>query len=255
MGGPPQITDRKLYAARRARASGTTFLVQTAGTQLAGRIASFERSFEYGLDLSSRPESFAELSACAARWTRTALTSGSGLIAADEEALPFRQSSFDVITSVISLHAVNDLPGALVQIRRALRPGGLFIAALFAGETLRELRDCFAAAEADLSGGMSARVAPFADVRDLGNLLQRADFSRPVADIERTVVRYAEFRTLLADLRALGETSSLACRSRKFLRRDILAKTLACYSERFAEVGRIRATFDIAYLTGWAEGE
>jgi hypothetical protein len=151
---------------------------------------------------------------------------------------------------------VNDLPGALIQIRRALKPDGLFVAALFAGDTLKELRESFAAGEEGVSGGVSPRVSPFADVRDLGGLLQRAGFNLPVADTERTTVRYRRFETLVSDLRAAGETNALVQRPRKTLRRDVLAASLAHYKSFHAEEdGRLRATFDIVYLTGWTPHE
>jgi SAM-dependent methyltransferase len=250
---PPQIFDRRLYARRRARAGGTDFLVRDAAARLAERVAAVNRRFVRALDLSSRDESFPELRGVAESWTRTTLSAREGAIAADEEALPFAPESFDLITSVLSLHAVNDLPGALIQIRRSLKPDGLFMAALLGGETLSELRDAFAAGESDVSEGVSPRVAPLTDIRDAGGLLQRAGFALPVADLERTQVRYSAFSTLIRDLRALGETNPLEQRSRKFLRRDVLAAALAQYAERHAELdGRLRATFDIVYLTGWA---
>lgn len=249
MSGPPQIFDRRLYAQRRARAAGTDFLVADVAAHLAERIHALGGPFRHGLDLSSRPEAFAEIRGGAERWTRTSLAGGP-FVVADEEALPFAQESFDLIVSVLSLHAVNDLPGALIQIQRALKPDGLFVAALFGGGTLRELREAFAQAESDLTGGASPRVAPFADVRDLGALLQRAGFDMPVADVERTAVQYGSFGPLVRDLRALGEANALAQRSRKFLRRDVLAAALAQYAERQnGGGGRLRATFEVAYLT------
>ena len=256
---PPRIFDRRLYALRRARARGTTFLVQEVAAHIAERIGSFGRRFERALDLSSRPESFTELRISADHWIRTALAPpavgdvGEGVAVADEEALPFAPDSFDLVTSVLSLHAVNDLPGSLIQLRRALRPGGLFMGAMFGGETLKELRAAFSAGESQITAGASLRVAPLADLRDLGALLQRAGFVRPVTDTERTVVRYCDFTSLVADLRALGETNALAQRSRKVLRRDVLDAALGGYAAAHAEPdGRIRATFDIIYLTGMA---
>ena len=249
---PPQIFDRQLYALRRAKAAGSDFLVRDVAAHLVERIATINRPFEHALDLSSRDEAFAELQGAAPHWARTSLFPRDGYLLADEEALPFAPASFDLIASALSLHAVNDLPGALVQIRRALKPGGLFVAALFGGETLRELRHSLAQAESEMTGGISPRVAPFADVRDLGALLQRAGFTSPVADVERTIVRYRDFSRLLDDLRALGETSALAGRSRRFLRRGLLAAALENYRALFAENGRLTATFDIVYLTGGA---
>jgi len=157
---------------------------------------------------------------------------------------------------VLALHAVNDLPGALVQIRRALKPDGLFIAALFGGDTLHELRLAFAATDAETLGGASSRVAPFADVRELGALLQRAGFTLPVADVERTTVQYREMSRLFADLRALGETNVLAGRRTSFLSRRTLQRLISEYAARFQSAEkRFAATFDIVFLTGWAAHE
>ncbi|MBV9903882.1 MAG: SAM-dependent methyltransferase, partial [Alphaproteobacteria bacterium] len=163
---------------------------------------------------------------------------------------------FELAASILKLHTVNDLPGVLVQVRRALKPDGLFMAALFGGETLTELRQSLAAAEIEVTGGVSPRVAPFADVRDLGGLLQRAGFALPVADVERTVVRYSDFFALVRDLRVMGETNALVERSRRPMRREMLAAAMAHYAAHFADAdGKLRATFDIVYLTGWAPHE
>jgi SAM-dependent methyltransferase len=252
MRGPPQIFDRKLYSQRRARASGKDFLVAEAAAHMSERIHALKPAAWAALDLSSRAAAFVELEACAGNWTRSSSHNGLHL-RADEESLPFAPHSFDLVTSVFGLHAVNDLPGALIQIRQILKPGGLFVAAMFGGETLRELRDSFAAAEGELSGGASPRVSPFADVRDLGALLQRAGFAGPVADVERTLVRYGRFESLVRDLRDLGETNALQQRSRKFLRRDVFAATLSHYARAHADAdGKLRATFDVIYLTGLA---
>ena len=245
----PTIFDRRIYALRRARGS-ESFLVRDAAEGLAARLAAVTKRFAHGLDLSSRDESFAILKPFAANWTRTSL-SGDGVVA-EEDALPFAPESFDLVTSVLSLHAVNDLPGALLQIRQVLRPDGLFLAALFGGDTLSELRRAFAAGESDVAGGISPRVSPFADVRALGALLQRAGFALPVADSERTSVRYSKFETLISDLRALGETNALAERRRKFLPRAALAATLVHLQ---GTDGKFPATFEIVYLTGWSPHE
>ncbi|HEX3945392.1 MAG TPA: methyltransferase domain-containing protein [Rhizomicrobium sp.] len=256
MSGPPRIFDRALYTRRRARAAGTEFLLGDAAAHLAARIAAVNRRFQNALDLSSRTESFSQLCSSARNWTRTTLSPGAGNIVAKEEALPFATGPFDLITSVLSLHAVNDLPGALLQIRQALQPDGLFMAALFGGESLHELREAFAVGEMEISSGVTPRVAPFADVRDMGALLQRAGFALPVSDVERTTVHYRNFSSLVADLRALGETNALDQRSRRFLRRDVLSLTLMHYEQgHAASDGRLKATFDIVYLTGWAPHE
>jgi SAM-dependent methyltransferase len=250
---PPKIFDSEAYGARRTRArrlGAASFLAVEAGERLAERLGAVQRTFARGLDLGSREESFAALEPFAQGWERIAPWQSPG------EALPVAPASFDIAISALSLHAANDLPGVLVQVRRALKPDGLFVAALFGGETLRELREAFAAGESDIAGGASPRVAPFADVRDMGHLLQRAGFTLPVVDSERTAVRYREFATLVSDLRALGETNALAERSRKFLRRDVFASVLSHYAGRHAEPdGRLRATFDIVYLTAWAPHE
>jgi SAM-dependent methyltransferase len=245
----PRIFDRRVYALRRARAS-ESFLVLDAAQGIAERIGGINRRFARALNLNARTQTRAIFAPLAEQWVETAPGS------VDEEALPFAAESFDLIVSVLSLHAVNDLPGALIQIRRSLKPDGLFLAALFGGETLYELREAFAVGESETTGGVSPRVSPFADVRDLGGLLQRAGFALPVADVERTTVRYASFASLVSDLRALGETNALAERSRRPLRRDTLAAALSHYNSAHADAqGRIAATFDAIYLSGWAPHE
>ncbi|MGH6888627.1 MAG: methyltransferase domain-containing protein [Rhizomicrobium sp.] len=254
----PIIFDRRLYAARRARAkpiAADDFLVREAAENLAERLSGMNRRFERALDLGTRAGSHSLLADFAAQWLCTGGTADiAGISAAvDEEALPFADASFDLVASVLNLHAVNDLPGSLIQIRRALAPGGLFVAALFGGATLGELRRAFAAGEAETLGGASPRVAPFADVRDMGGLLQRTGFAMPVADVERMTVRYRSFATLGRDLRALGETNALAGRSRRPLPRSVLASAIAHYTACDADSeGRLIATFDLLYLTGQA---
>ena len=177
-------------------------------------------------------------------------------VVVDEEALPFAPAGFDLIVSGLSLQWVNDLPGALVQIRRALAPDGLFLAAVIGGQSLTELRTALTAAEAELTGGASPRVAPFADIRDLGQLLQRAGFALPVTDVEPIVVRYASMLALMQDLRAMGATNALSERSRVPLRRAVLMRAAEIYDDRFSDAdGRVRATFDIVWLSGWAPHE
>ncbi|HXC56064.1 MAG TPA: methyltransferase domain-containing protein [Rhizomicrobium sp.] len=227
--GPPQIFDPTALARHRARAlrlGGDAFLAREAAEGVAARLSGVKRTFARVLELE-------------------------GALGGDER-LAAAPEAWDLVTSVLSLHAVNDLPGALAQVRRALKPDGLFLAALFGGETLTELRQSLAAAEIAVTCGLSPRVAPFGDVRDLGGLLQRAGFALPVADVERTVVRYGDVMDLVRDLRAMGETNALIERSRKPMRRAMLAATLAHYAAHFADPdGRLRATFDIVYLTGW----
>jgi SAM-dependent methyltransferase len=254
----PIVFDRKIYAARRhraARSAGDQFLVNQVAENMAERLDAVKKRFSCGLDLGSRSSSFAPLAPYAGFWVRTSLSPADEAVslAADEEALPFAAQSFDLVVSVLSLHAVNDLPGTLVQIRRVLKPDGLFLAALFGGATLGELRRAFAAGEVERRGGASPHIAPFADVRDMGQLLQRAGFAQPVADLDRTLVRYTSFATLVNDLRALGETNSLASRERAPLRRDVLQAALAHYALHDADdQGKLTATFDIVSLTGWS---
>jgi len=248
--GPPEIFDWNASTLHRARAEriGDSFLVREAAEGLAERLSAVKRTFHLAADIGSRHEGFTLLKHHAQEWLRPPLDG--------TEALELGDSSLDLAVSVLALHAVNDLPGLLVQIRRALKPDGLFMAALFGGDTLRELRESLSVGESETTGGLSPRVAPFADVRDMGGLLQRAGFTLPVADVERTTVRYREFATLVQDLRAAGETNALAQRQRKPLPRAVLTAAASHYAERHGEAdGRLRATFDIIYLTGWAPHE
>jgi SAM-dependent methyltransferase len=177
-------------------------------------------------------------------------------LVADEERLPFREASLDLAVSLLSLHWTNDLVGALVQVRRALKPDGLFIGALFGGATLTELRQALLIAESEIGRAVGPRVSPFADGFDGAALLQRAGFTLPVADVDRVTVRYEHPIRLMADLRAMGETSVLADGARAPLSRAVLARTAEVYAERFAlPDGRIPATFEIVTLTGWAAHE
>ncbi|WP_289052511.1 methyltransferase domain-containing protein, partial [uncultured Methylobacterium sp.] len=163
--------------------------------------------------------------------------------------------SFDLAVSLLALQHANDLPGALVQIRRALRPDGLFVGCLLGGRTLTELRQVLTQAESEVEGGASPRVAPFAEVRDVGGLLQRAGFALPVADVETVTVRYGDPFGLMRDLRAMGLTNALRER-RGGLRRETLMRAAALYAERFADPdGRLRATFEMIWLSGWVPHE
>jgi len=174
----------------------------------------------------------------------------------DEEALPFPPESLDLVVSLLSLQFVDDLPGTLIQIRRALRPDGLFLAAVLGGATLNELRDALTAAEIETTGGLSPRVVPFLDVKDLGGLLQRAGFALPVTDTDRLTVRYDSMFDLMADLRAMGATNPLRDRTRKPTSRRLFLRAAEIYAERHADAdGRIRATFEIVSASGWAPHE
>ena len=173
-------------------------------------------------------------------------------VLADEEVLPLKDAALDLVTSALSLHYVNDLPGTLAQIRRALKPDGLLLASLIGGRTLHELRAAFLLAEAEIEGGASPRVAPFADVRDFGALLQRAGFALPVADTDIVDTTYATPLHLMHELRAMGATNVLLARRRTPLRRQTLLRACAIYQERYGRPdGRVPATFEIITLTGW----
>ena len=261
----PVIFDRRLLRARRRRAAAlgpADFLLARVAEELTERLASVLRHFNVAVDLGTPGDHIrAALAAGGKAGTVIAADSFlSGLrgkagaaVAADEEALPFRDGALDLVVSALALHFVNDLPGALIQIRRALKPDGLFLAALFGGETLTELRRAFAEAEVEIEGGISPRVVPFPDLRDLGALLQRAGFALPVADIERVTVRYATVFALMHDLRRMGATNALTERRRVPLRRATLLRMGEIYARRFADPdGRLRATFEIVWLSGWA---
>jgi NADH dehydrogenase [ubiquinone] 1 alpha subcomplex assembly factor 5 len=177
-------------------------------------------------------------------------------VQADEEALPFAAESLNLVVSGLSLHLVNDLPGLLIQVRRALAPDGLLLAALLGGATLHELRSSLLLAEEEIEGGASPRVAPFADVRDLGALLQRAEFALPVADAETVTVTYADPIALMREIRAMGASNALLGRRKQFLRRSTLMRAAEIYADRFGLAsGRVPATFEIITLTGWAPHE
>jgi SAM-dependent methyltransferase len=247
----PLIFDRRLLRARLARAAAigpATFLLDRVAGDIAERLSAVLRTFDIAVDLGTPTDA-----------ARRAIRDRVGTIAAvvaDEEALPFRDASLDLVVSALALQHVNDLPGTLIQIRRALKPDGLFLAAMIGGESLAELRAAFAEAEAEVEGGVSPRVAPFADLRDLGALLQRAGFALPVTDVDRVTVRYASPLGLMHDLRRMGAGNALTERRRMPLRQATLRRLLEIYAERFADPdGRIRATFEIVWLSGWAPHE
>lgn len=180
----------------------------------------------------------------------------SGQIQLDPERLPFQDSAFDLVVSPLALHSVNDLPGALIQLRRALRPDGLLLATLFGGETLKELRLALLEAEAELTGGAAMRVAPLADLQDLAGLLQRAGYALPAADRELITVRYGDPMQLLADLRGMGETAALRERAPRNLSRRMLVRAFDIYRRRFIDAdGRFVASFELLTITGWTPHE
>jgi SAM-dependent methyltransferase len=266
----PVLFDRNLLRERRARALAlgpSTFLIERLAEELAERLATVLRRFDVAVDLGTPTADLRRVLAGSGKvgiiiaadpsfsLPRFCDSAGQGslAVAADEEALPFRDGALDLVVSGLALQFVNDLPGTLVQIRRALKPDGLLLAALAGGDTLTELRQSFAAAEAEIEDGISPRVIPFADLRDMGALLQRAGFALPVTDVDRLTVRYASPLALMHDLRRMGATNPLCERRRRPLKRATLARTMEVYRERFADGdGRIRATFEIVWLSGWA---
>ncbi len=262
--------DRLLLRRRRERAAAGLgdhdFLIREAAERLADRLDDVRRKFPLALDLGCHGGQMGailgrrggierliqcDLSPAMAR--RAARRTGSPAVAADEEFLPFADESFDLILSCLDLHWVNDLPGTLLQIRRALKPDGLFLAVLFGLGTLSELRDSLIEAEADSRGGASPRVSPFADARDGAGLLQRAGFALPVTDVETLTVTYPDALALMRDLGGMGESNVSHARSDRFAGRTLFARAAALYAERHGESdGRIPARFRLLTLTGWS---
>ncbi len=266
MTGPELIFDRRLLRWRKARAaaamSGYGFLLEHVVTDLAERLSIMQRQFGLGVDLGAHGAALSQGLMNTGKVTRmlraASISQLSGAadaasVLCDEEALPFAPQSLDLIVSGLTLQLVNDLPGALLQIRQALKPDGLFLAAMLGGRTLEELRAAFASAEIETAGGLSPRVAPFADVRDLGRLLQRAGFALPVADTEVLRVTYPTPLALMRELKAMGASNLLRDRRKVPLRRATLAAAATNYARDFGDAaGRVAATFEIVTLTGWA---
>jgi SAM-dependent methyltransferase len=250
----PNLFDRPLLRARlqRAlRAGPATFLLDRVVEDAAERLQAVLRQFNNAADIGSPGDRLgAALAGCLGQLARIELPDS------ESEPLTLQPEQLDLAVSLLAFQFVNDLPGVLAQIRRALKPDGFLLAAMIGGDTLTELRQAFAAAEAELEGGVSPRVAPFADLRDVGALLQRAKFALPVTDVDRIVVRYASAFALMADLRRMGATNVLVERRRTPSRRATLLRMAQIYGERFADAdGRIRATFDVIWLSGWAPHE
>jgi len=260
------VFDRQTVRRHRDRAAagfaGHDFLVDEVATRLEERLDDIRREFPSALDLGAHVGALrdkietrpgvkrviaSDLSEAMARKL------GGAALVADEEALPFAEGAFDLIVSSLSLHWVNDLPGTLVQIRRALRPDGLFLAALLGGDTLVELRRAVVEAESEIEGGVSPRVSPFLDVREGGALLQRAGFALPVVDSDTITVTWPDALALMRDLRGMGEANAVVERKKGFSRRETLFTAAARYQDRHGDAeGRIPATFQVIYLTGWA---
>lgn len=263
------VFDRRIVRRHRDRAAARLadhdFLLREVAGRLAERLDLVRRTFPVALDLGCHGGELADalrsrpgigtvigldLSEAMARRAGAA---GGPAIVGDEEFLPFAPGSLDLVASCLSLHWVNDLPGALIQVRRALRPDGLFLAAMLGGETLTELRRALMEAELEATGGVSPRISPMADLRDAAGLLQRAGFALPVADAETLTVSYPNAFRLMADLRGMGESQAALARLRRPTGRTVFARAAARYAELFAEAdGTVPATFQILYLAGWA---
>ena len=273
-----EVFDRRAVRRHRERAAKTLaahdFLLREVADRLAERLDDVTRRFPLALDLGCHDGALGRaLGGCGGRGGRGGIETlvqsdlspamaekaanfGRPALAADEEALPFAEATFDAVFSLLSLHWVNDLPGALIQVCRALKPDGLFLAAMLGGETLKELRAALLEAEVEIEGGAGPRVSPFADVRDLGALLQRAGFALPVADVDDIEVSYPDALRLMADLRGMGEANAVADRRKGFSRRATLMRAAELYAERHAgSDGRVPATFQVIYLTAWAPHE
>lgn len=263
------VFDRAVLAQRRQRAAAlgpATFLIDRVAQELSDRLETVLRRFDLAVDLGT-PTVAVRRALASLDTVATVVAAGpsvdhpgarardhAGLpVVADPEALPFRDNSLDLVVSALALQFVDDLPGTLIQVRRTLRPDGLFLAAMLGGDTLTELRQAFATAEVEIEGGISPRVAPFADVREIGSLLQRAGFALPVTDVDRLTVRYDTVFALMRDLRHMGATNPLAERRRVPLRRATLMRMGEIYAERFADPDqRLRATFEVVWMSGWA---
>lgn len=262
---PIRVFDRRSVRLHRDRAAAQLtehdFLLREVGERLSDRLDDVRRRFPVALDLGCHRGELARNLAgrggietiVQCDMSEAMVSASAGLrVVADEEALPFGDGAFDLVTSLLSLHWVNDLPGTLVQIRRCLRPDGLLLAALFGGETLKELRGALAEAEIANEGGLSPRISPFAEVRDVGNLLQRCGFALPVVDSDTLTVSYADPLRLLADLRGMGESNAVIERRKSVTRRATLFDALQRYRDAHAGAdGRIPATFQVIFVIAW----
>ena len=261
-----ELFDRSLLRRRRARFAGEMgeheFLLAHVAAEIAERIGVILRDFPLALDLGAYHGLLGKAVAALPSVGEVIYAESVPVLAAlcprpsvvcDEELLPFKDASLALVVSGLALHRVNDLPGALIQIRRALRPDGLFMGAALGSRSLQELRHVLIEAEADLHGGASPRVAPFADVRDYGGLLQRAGFALPVTDADLLTVTYPTPRELMREIRALGGGNAMAARRKEPLPRGTLERAEEIYRSRYAtKDGKIAASFEIVYLMGWA---
>lgn len=248
-----QIFDRTLLRRRRTQTipnfNNHDFLHSWASDQLGERLADIKREFKTILRLGSRGPS----SITPEPLTLDCSTALKPSVVAEEDFLPFAKDSLDLILSNLALHSVNDLPGALIQINHALKPDGLFIAAMFGGETLHELRDSLNHAEIQLSGGLSPRVFPFADKQQMGGLMQRAGFALPIVDSDLITVTYPDLQKLFSDLRGMGESNIIKDRHKGLTSPALFKAAEEYYNIHYSDEGdKLIATFEIIFLTGWA---
>ena len=247
---PEPIFDRELYVARLARTklSRPDILSQSVAAELAERLEPITRSFKSACLIAVDPGTIASALQATGKVKITKI-----LEPAASEILPVEAGEFDAVFNILDLHLVNDVPGALIQMRRALKPDGLFMACLFASQTLAELRQSWLEAEDLVTAGVTPRVSPMIDVRELGGLLQRAGLALPVVDLDRTIVRYPDAIALIHEIRSLGLSNVMMDRSRKPVTRNLLGEAVSIYQQKFSDDdGRIRATMEIAWATAWA---
>ena len=256
--------DRNLVRTRLSQAMTSPgypdFLHQRAAEDIIDRLDLILRVFETAVVIADKPDNLAEKLSATERFkhiitAQTASTTTADIVC-DDETFPFADHSLDCVISLLSLHHINDMPGALVQISRALKPDGLFMAALLGGTTLNELRHAWLAAESELTGSATLRVAPFADIRDMGGLLQRAGFALPVVDTDPVTVTYSDALSAMREIKQMGLSNALSERGKAFVRPSMLARACAAYENEFAlSNGRVPVTFEIFYLTGWSPHE
>lgn len=264
----PNVFDRTALIHKRNRAyqniSAYNFLWDWTGTQICDRLQDVKRKFPLALEIGTRTPN-AHLN----EWKHISDIqhlfhldlivpphSASPLVIGDEEALPFGSETLDLIISNLTLHSVNDLPGALIQIRRALKPDGLFCAAMFGGETLWQFKEAFHHTELSLKGGLSPHIFPFADKQQMGGLMQRAGYALPVVDSDIITVTYSDIYKLMHDLRGMGEGNIISARNKTYYGRDFFEEANTYYKEHFSDAeGKLEAHFEIIFLIGWAPHE
>ena len=247
------VFDRKSIRQKRNRCASTIkesgFLFDWSAKEIKSRLKDIKREFSCSLNIGNRGN-------INSTYTIDLAENLNPTIQADEEFLPFANQSFDLITSNLSLHSTNDLPGTLLQIKNALKPDGLFIATLFGGETLYELRQSIQQAEIETTDSITPRVAPTADLQQMGSLMQRGGFTLPVIDSEKIIVTYDNIFKLMNDLRAMGESNAIIARTKSLSSKSLFAKISEIYQNNFSDAdGKIQATFEVIFLLGWAPHE